>query len=120
MMSAAWIWTSGRELASQIELIARARYINQAFDDLEAVRKTLHSLEELADEYSRKEKMLKDAQGALYTVSPAETIYRRESREKENLSRDICALEEEIRRQAAERDALDKEYEAQRKKEQER
>ena len=60
--------------------------------------------------------MLKDAQGALYTVSPAETIYRRESREKENLSRDICALEEEIRRQAAERDALDKEYEAQRKK----
>ncbi|NLL39818.1 MAG: SMC family ATPase [Clostridiales bacterium] len=110
----------GRELASQIELIARARYINQAFDDLEAVRKTLHSLEELADEYSRKEKLLKDAQGALYTVSPAETIYRRESREKENLSRDICALEEEIRRQAAERDALDKEYEAQRKKEPER
>lgn len=109
-----------KALAAQISAITQARYINQAFSGLEAVRAKQKALEERREEYNRRMKALQNAEKALYTVFPLESAFLREKETEQKLTRSISALDADIQAQTKVLKELDDAWQAELKKEPER
>lgn len=109
-----------KTIAAQIELITHAQYINQAFNDLDAVKQAQNDLAMRADKNSQLKKVMQKAEMALSSVKPLEAAYLREKGAEEGLIQSIAELDAEIMSQTDIQKYLLASFEAEQQKEPDR
>ncbi|MBE6822633.1 MAG: SMC family ATPase [Ruminococcaceae bacterium] len=107
-------------VANQIAALTDAQHWNNAFAQLETVKKKRQELSEQQAEMNAREKELAAAEKALHTVAPAEAAYRREATLYEELVQSIHSLQKRLETQNAETLCLREEFRAEQEKEPER
>jgi exonuclease SbcC len=107
-------------LATQIAAITQAKYINQAFKDLETTLEKQKALAGQLGEHEARKKALLEAERAVNLVLPLETAYLRERKAEEGLAGSIRALGLEIEAQEKELVGLGAAYQAEKEKEPQR
>ena len=107
-------------IAAQIARLETARFVNQSFAQLEAVRQRQTMLRAKAEIARVWEKALADAETAWRTVKPAEDAWLREQKAQNELTEKIRRLEAAVAAQTDTVGALRQVYEAQRQREPQR
>lgn len=107
-------------ISSQITKITNARYINQAFDDLETVKHKELLLNQKQIEYNKHKLLYNNAEKALYKIFPVESVFLKEKENEDTLLDNIEKLKEKILSQETTLEASKTTYHAELAKEAER